>query len=295
MDNQRIRAEAALLAVTIVWGTSFTFIKNALGDASTLVFLTLRFGIAAVLIVGLFLRPLLKTRQTGWRGGVAAGVSLYFAYLLQTEGLRYTTASKSAFLTSLCVVMVPLLASIVYHNVPRRYELAGVSLAMIGMALLTGVGDREWFATGFNRGDLMTAGCAAVFAVHVVLVGHLAKQSGFEFLAAIQVSTVAILGLMSFWWLETPVLNLSPRLLGALALTAVLCTALAYCVQSWAQRHTTPTRAAMIFAAEPVAAASTAWMVTGERLSGGPLMGAALILLGLVVVELKPATDAKHP
>ena len=295
MDNARIRAEAALLAVTIVWGTSFTVIKSALEDASTLVFLTLRFGIAAVLIGVLFLRPLVRIRRPNWKGGAAAGLSLYFAYLLQTEGLRYTTASKSAFLTSLCVVMVPLLASIVYHNMPRRREMAGVGLALAGMTLLTGVGGREWVATGFNKGDLMTAGCAAVFAIHVVLVGHLAKESGFEFLAAIQIWTVALLGLMSFWWLETPVLRMSARLWGALGLTAVLCTALAYCVQSWAQRHTTPTRAAMIFAAEPVAAALTAWLVAGERLSGGPLAGAALILLGLVVVELKPATDAEHP
>ncbi|MCC6589696.1 MAG: DMT family transporter [Bryobacterales bacterium] len=295
MDSTRTRAEAALLAITIVWGTSFTLIKDALHDASTLVFLTLRFGIAALLLIPLFTRTLIRTRRPNLAGAIAAGVSLYFAYLLQTEGLRFTSASKSAFLTSLCVVMVPLLACFVYRNVPRPLEMAGVGMALIGMALLTGVGGREWLAAGFNKGDLMTVGCAAVFAIHVVLIGHLAKHNGFEFLSVIQVSTVAILGLLSFSSLETPVFRPSGRLWLALALTSVLCTALAYCVQSWAQRHTTPTRAAMIFAAEPVAAAATAWAVAGERLSGAPLFGAALILLGLVVVELKPSTAGKHP
>jgi drug/metabolite transporter (DMT)-like permease len=294
----RFRAELALATVTLVWGTSFTLIHAALEDASTLLFVGVRFLLAALLVGALYRRALVRAWATSlrpFRGGVLAGCCLTAAYLCQTAGLRYTTPSKSAFLTSLCVVLVPFLGCLVYRRVPRSAEILGIALAMTGMAFLTlPAGWRSW-QEGFNRGDVLTAGCALAFAAHILLVGELVKTTAFEVLSATQLGAVAVLSLAGSPWFEVPRFQFSPRLTLALAVTALLCTALAYSVQAWAQQHTSPTRAALIFALEPVVAAFTSWLAIGERLTVRGWFGAALILSSVLVVELKPRLRAGHP
>jgi len=291
--SSRGRAEAALAGVTLIWGTSFTLIHEALRDVSTLVFVGLRFTLAGLLLAVIYRRHLADPK--GWAGGVLAGLCLTAAYVLQTAGLRYTTPSKSAFLTSLCVVLVPLFAALVYQRVPRAGETAGACLAILGMACLTlPEGVNNWTA-GLNRGDLMTAGCAAAFALHILLLGHLVRTTGFAVLSTVQVATVAVACWLSMRWLEAPFLHPTGRLWLALAVTAVLCTALAFTVQAWAQQHTSPARAALIFVLEPVAAAVTSWIATGEQLTARGWLGAALILAGVLTVELKPLPRSRHP
>lgn len=293
--TSRGRAEAALIAVTLIWGTTFTLVKDALADVSTLTFLAIRFGVAAMLV------SLLWRRQALTRGGppgatlwsVTAGLCLAGSYILQTAGLRWTTPSKSAFLTSLCVVLVPLLASIVYRTVPRKQESLGVFLAMAGMALLTappvGNGTFVW-----NRGDLLTFGCAVAFAAHILLVSAAGERVRFEKLTVIQLITAAVILLGTFWWAETPVLQMSGAVWLALAVTSIFSTALAFSVQAWAQQHTTATRAALIFALEPVSASATSWLASGETLTARGWAGAVLILAGLLIVEVKPGARTGH-
>ena len=137
-------------------------------------------------------------------------------------------------------------------------------------------------------GDLLTLGCAATYAVHILVIGHLAPKLGFKGLALTQVATAAVLDLATFWWVETPRVRWTPGLLAAVAVTGLLATAFAFAVQTWAQRHTTPTRTAIIFALEPVFAWLTSFVVAGEVLSGRAAAGAVLILAGILLVELKP-------
>jgi len=291
--SPRGRAEAALVGVALVWGTSFTLIQEALQDVSTLVFVGLRFTLAALLLGSIYRRHL--ANANGWLGGALAGLCLTAAYILQTAGLRYTTPSKSAFLTSLCVVLVPLFGVIVYQRVPRAGEFAGACLAILGMACLTlPEGGSDWTG-GLNRGDLMTVGCAAAFAIHILLLGHLVRTTGFEVLSIVQVATVAVVCWLPVRWLETPLFRPTGRVWLALGVTAVLCTALAFTVQAWAQQHTSPARAALIFALEPVAASATSWFATGEHLTARGWLGAALILAGVLAVELKPRRPRGHP
>ncbi|MEZ5402942.1 MAG: DMT family transporter [Bryobacteraceae bacterium] len=280
-------AELALLGVTVVWGATFTLVKGALEDVSTLLFLTLRFTAGAAMMAAL-LRPSWSgsgpALAAGTRGGLIAGLCLAAAYFLQTAGLRLTTPTHSAFLTALCVVLVPFFGALVYRVVPRWMEGLGVGLALVGTALLTS----PFEGSGFSTGDLLSGLCAVAFAFHILAMGAFAPRADFARLSVMQLAIVAVLGILTCWWAEPMYVRWTPRLFFALAVTSVLCTAAGYTVQAWAQQRTSATRAALIFSLEPVSAATTSYAIDGEPLAGPALWGAALILAGVLVVELKP-------
>src|SRR5277367_1618234 len=116
-------SDLALIGVTAIWGCTFLLVQNALADVSPILFLALRFGVASLALFVVYRKKLMRAAILP---GLASGLFLFAGYALQTEGLKYTTASKSAFLTSLSVPMVPLAGSLVYRLVPKRFELVGV-------------------------------------------------------------------------------------------------------------------------------------------------------------------------
>ncbi len=289
----RWRAELALAAVTLIWGATFVLVKQALDDVSTLLFLTLRFSLAGLALLAAFRGrygggPRLAR---GLRGGLLAGTLLFAGYVFQTTGLRHTTPSKSAFITGLYVVLVPILATAVYRKAPLLPEAAGVLLAGAGMALMT----LEPDTLAIGRGDLLTLGCALAYAGHILALGRFSAGGSFEVLSVTQIGVAALLAGGTFWWAETPYFRLSWTLLAAVAVTGLLATALAFTVQAWAQQHTTATRTALLFALEPVFAWVTSFLVAGEVLSRRAALGAALILGGILLAELKPFARRRHP
>jgi len=281
------RADAALAGNTVIWGSTFVLVQAALKDISPILFLAIRFSIATLALALLF-RGRAKFRPT--RGGMVAGGCLFAGYLFQTVGLQYTTASKSAFITGLAIPLVPLLTCFVYFSRPRMFELAGALCATTGMGLMTLEGDM----LAIGRGDLLTFFCAVAFAAHIIAVGHYSRRINFESLSLIQLGGAALLGLGTFWWVETPVMHLTPVVLGALGLTGLFATALAFTVQAWAQQHTTPTRTALIYSLEPVIAWLTSFWLLGEVLSRRAVIGAVLILCGILIVELKRTHSTEH-
>ena len=286
----RRRAELALVAIACVWGATFVVVKEALRDSSTLLFLALRFSLATLALAAAF-RPLpsrFDRTKPILAGGALVGIVLFFGYLLQTVGLRYTTPSKSAFITGLCVVMVPVFSAFVARRPPGASEALGVATATVGMALLTLRGA----SLKMEFGDVVTLGGAAAFSIHIILLGRFASKLGFQALALTQVATAAVLGLSTFWWVERPTVRWTPGLISALVVTGLLATAVAFSVQSWAQQHTTPTRTALILAMEPVFAWLTSFVVAGELLAPRAALGAVLILAGILLVELKPLARA---
>lgn len=289
----RWSADLALAGIALIWGATFVLVKQALADVSTILFLALRFLLAAAALA-----LALRGRYAGFlerpkalAGGVLAGLFLFSGYAFQTAGLRYTTPSKSAFITGLSIVLVPLVTSLVYRTAPRILEGLGVMVAAAGLALMT----LEDLSVGLGYGDLLTVCCAVAFAVHIVAVGHCSRRFGFEGLSVVQIASAAVFSLATFWWMETPQVRWTAGLLVALAVTGLLATALAFTVQAWAQKHTTATRTALIFALEPVFAWATSYIVAGETLSNRAVTGAILILAGIVLVELKPLSGGEHP
>ncbi|HXJ42802.1 MAG TPA: DMT family transporter [Bryobacteraceae bacterium] len=285
------RAELALAGMTVVWGTTFVLVKGALADVSTILFLTLRFTLAAV-VLALLYRTAVRRQVRSWRAlgpGALAGGLLFGAFVLQTAGLKLTTASKSAFLTGLSIPMVPLASSLVYRIKPRMFEVAGVLIASLGMALMTLPTERF----EMSRGDGLSFLCAVGFALHIVVVSHYTPLMGFESVAVLQVVMAAVLGLAAFGWVEPVVFHLSAAAGWAVVITGLFGTALGFTTMSWAQQYTSATRTALIFALEPVVAWLTSWFLTGETMPLRGRIGAALILAGIVLVEVRRPSQAE--
>jgi drug/metabolite transporter (DMT)-like permease len=285
--NRQLKAELALTGVVAIWGATFVLVKSALDDASTILFLGIRFTAAAILLAFVYRKHL---RRGPWWPGIGAAVLLFAGYATQTMGLRLTTAAKTGFITGLGVVLVPLICTFVYRVWPHPSELLGMLTATAGMGLLTLDGDSGAIAPG----DLLVLACAVLFAGHTVWLAHFSRSGNFERISVIQIAGSAVLGLAFAPVLERPYLIQTPRLWIAIAVTAVFATAVAFTVLAWAQQYTTPTRTALIYSLEPVVAWATAYWVAGEVLSPRAIVGAVLILAGILVVELKPLGANRH-
>lgn len=294
--SRRATAEAALVFNTLVWGATFILVKSALGGISALLFLALRFSLAAAVLALLFRKPLSAPQaRKGWQAGVLVGTFLFLGYLFQTMGLRFTSAPKSAFITGLTSVMVPLLGSLVYRIKPRISEWFGILTATVGLGLMTlpdatlpGATVAGAGAVSISRGDVLTFFCSIAFGAHIVTLGHFSRRMGFEVLSVAQVGTAAVLSLALCGWAETPHVEWQPAVLSAILITGLFATALAFTIQAWAQKYTTPTRTALIYMLEPVVAWVTSYLLAGEGLTRRAAAGAALILGGVLLVELKP-------
>ncbi len=284
------RAELSLALIAFIWGATFVVVKSALAHVSTFLFLALRFSLASLLLAFALRSRLSRREPVNWKAGGLCALFLFMGYGLQTAGLRLTSASRSAFITGLYVVLVPLLASFVKKSKPRLLEIAGALAATAGTALMTSGG----IDLRFNLGDLLTACCAIAFAAHILAVAHYSRKMDYERLSLLQVAGVALLSWLAAGSVEAPHIVWSREVWFALLTTAVFATALSFLLYTWAQKHTTATRAALIFALEPVFAGLTAWLAVGEAWTARSLSGAGLILSGIVMVELKPSRASLH-
>ncbi|MGC9356728.1 MAG: DMT family transporter [Anaerolineae bacterium] len=278
---RRWHADIALVLVTVIWGSTFVIVKNALNTVGPLVFVAARFWVAgmALALVLLFRRDAVTPGLV--REGGLTGLFLAAGFVTQTMGLRTTEAGKAAFITGLSVVLVPLLATSLLRQPPTRSAVLGVVLATLGLSLLTL--DRR---LAFASGDLWVLGCALAFALHIVSTAHFGSRHEVLPFTITQIFTVALLTLLASLIFERELL-LPPRAaLPAIVYMGVAATALVFGVQTWAQHHTTPTHTALIFSLEPVFAALFAASFGGEIFTSREMVGAGLILLGMVLAEV---------
>ncbi len=286
----RWKADGALAVVAVVWGTTFVVVKQSLTGISTVYFLAIRFWLASFFLALIFIRPLrragLHETTRGLAGGAIAGIFLWLGYMLQTFGLKFTTAGKSGFLTGLYIAVVPLIGAVVYRRRAHPSELLGIGLAVAGMAILTLPG-LEPHTLQLNKGDLLTIGCAVAFAFHLLTLGFMSQRACYEGVALGQILCAALLSTVSLAF-EPPSVMWNPQILFALLLTSLFATALAFALQTWGQRYTTATRTAVIFALEPVFALVTAVLFGGEKLTWPAVLGGGTILAAILAVELKP-------
>lgn len=280
----------ALVLMALIWGTSFVVMKNALLLASPLALLALRFTLAAVLLVVLALFLRFPWQRRGWAWITLAGVFLAGGYVFQTLGLRLTSAGKSAFLTGLYIVLLPLLTSLVYQSAPQPREWAGVMMSAIGMAAM------NWDGTSWKwgLGETLTVAGAVMFAAHLFTLDRAVKEMNAKVAGLCQIAVCAAVLWLLLPVAEVPKVNWSPALVGALVATAGLATALPLTLMAWAQQHTTPVRTGLLLSLEMPFAAIAGWWWLEEPFQGMMAVGAALILGGVLVVELKPAGVPVH-
>ncbi len=287
MRIPRRLADASLILVTAIWGSTFLIVQNSLHQVSPLAFLACRFSIASAVL--LLINRKHFTREAVMPG-IITGFFLFAGYAFQTIGLQFTTASKSAFLTSLSVPMVPFAAALVYKKAPGLRETLGIALASAGMLLLTvpgGIGQ-------ISKGDVLSFCCAVSFAAQVVAVSFYSGRGSFGTFVSMQMVTVTALSFATCRWAEPFTFRPDGRAWFAFAVTGLLATALAFSVQAWAQQYTSVNRAAVIYALEPVFAWLTSFILLGEVLSVRATAGAGLILFGILIVEMKRSAKQVH-
>ena len=308
--QMRLRAYLLMLFVVAVWGSTFVLIKGALADATPAAFNLVRMTLAFLVLAAAYRQAWRGIRRWQIASGALVGLCLAAGYQFQTIGLVRTTPSKSAFITGLVVVLVPLFSAIPGLRLPGARPpswnaFLGAALAFLGILLLTAPAAAARPApssvlnsiasllpdlSSINIGDLLTFGCAIGFAFHCIALSHISPRIGFRPLALLQVGFCAVFMAISLPFIEHPHIAWTPRLLIALGITAVLATAAAFSIQSWAQSVLPSTHIALLLTLEPVFAWITSFLIMGERLGMRPASGALLILAGIALTELEPQT-----
>ncbi len=282
--TRKSKAEAALLGTTLIWGSTFVAQKIGLEEISPLLLVTCRFSVAAVVFLLLSRRSIPTLHRAAVLKGSLLGFFLFLGFVAQTIGLNYTTASKSAFITSMMVVFVPLLQLVVERRSPTLGNTAGVVVVSAGLWFLTSPA-----GSSFTIGDALTLLAAIVFAVYIVyldVVSHDMTTMQLSFLQSACVAVCSGISLLLFeheWWVP------SQRLLASLVYLTLFATAGTTYIQTRFQKDTTPTRAAIIFTVEPVVAAVLAYFILGEHLGWLGVIGGGLIIAGVLLSELSDA------
>ncbi len=281
--SKPVQADLALILVTFIWGSTFTVVKQALAYASPILFVALRFWLATLVIVAFMPGQILKISGKTFRRGCVLSFVLVGGFVSQTIGLRTTNPSYSAFITSLSVLLVPLLGFLIFHHRPRPQTIAGVILATIGLFLLLA----HLSEMTMHSGDFLTLICAVLFGFQILFLGRFVSTSDYRQLMVLQISGTAILSSVAAPFFEEPFIIWNSGLVMALSVTGVLATAFALYVQARAQTLTTANHAALIFSLEPFFAALFAFWILDQVLTLREWVGGLLVLAGILVSELQ--------
>ncbi len=298
-----LAADAALVTTTLIWGSTFIVAKDILTHWPPVTYLACRFALAALVLCALFGREVVRAARDVWRAGIVLGLLVGGGFALQGAGQVYTTASKSAFVTSLTTPLVPLIAYALLRARPNLENMLGVILASLGgMLILLPQG-----AGAINEGDLLTLSATALFAAHITLMSRYARRYDVRQLTVLQIATAAVLFLLvwasahlgaafvgagilpQFLMRESVPLVWSATIGWQLIYLALVGTLAAFLLWTWGQARVSATHAAIIFSLEPVFATAFAVAVrgAGEWMGGRGYAGAALVFAGIITSELR--------
>ncbi len=288
--NSQVRALAALIVVTAIWGSTFIVVQNAVSQMPVMDFLGIRFTIAAVVMIALRPTCLRGMTRQGLLRSVVLGVVLGLGFITQTYGLQHTSAAVSGFITGMFVVLTPIISWAFLKRKPGSSIWFSVAIATIGLGLLS---LRGW---SMGTGELLTLLCALFFSLHIVGLGEWAARHNAYGLAFLQITVVAVISMVA----ATPDgITLPPNatVWGAVILTAVFASAMGFLIQTWAQALISPTRAAVTMTMEPVFAGFFAVIIGGDHLTARIIIGAAFVLIAMFITNLKavPYTRTLEP
>ena len=283
MKKKKLLAIAQLILATLIWGSTFTLVKYTLRYISEFQLLFLRFGFASIIGIVVLVKnkAVLKNRKTLFLLSLL-GTSLFIAYAFQTAGLKFTTPSKSAFITGLYIIFTPILSTIYLRESPRNFEIVALVLSFIGLLFLSQIDLRS--LSTVNIGDIFTLFCAISFAFQIVLTEKLVKDlpsllvTSFQMIISFLFSA-PLAFLRGVFPLNTFVI-LSTLFLGVVASFFAIQT------ESFALKFIDSTEASLIFILEPVFAYLFSFFILGERLSLSGFFGALLIIISMIIIAI---------
>ena len=284
MEKERL-ADLSLIIVSLIWGSSFIIIKDSLTYINEYFLLVIRFGTAAI-ILGLYLlfKKINPFKSNVLKEGAILGLILFIALGTQTVGLKYTSATNSAFIHSLYVVLTPIFAALLFKKFPKTWCIFAVILATLGLFLLTFNSTLGFY---FNFGDLITLVTAVALAFQILYTDKYVKKSDPFSLGFIEFGVMTLFsGIFTILFGSIPT-NFDSHITFSLIYLGVVVTFIAYFTQIIAQKFTHPLKVVVIFSLEPVFAGIVSFIFASEILSLINLLGAGLIFLGMVIAEIK--------
>lgn len=288
--------EGALLFTTLIWGGTFVIVKSSLNDSSPVLFVAVRFAIAAVLLILIMRSKIFNISKRTFKAGLILGVLLFLGFTLQTMGLKYTSATKSAFITGSLIMFTPIVQAAYTKKFPPAGSIIGIFLAIIGLVFLASKGTDllsifTELGSGFNLGDFLTLACAFSWSFYLVYLNVESSKNDYMELTFLQITTTAITAFIvasvfSFYDVEPFKLQFTENLYFGLAYTSILATFLTTILHTKYQKFVSPVKTSIIFSFEPVFAAILAYIVLHETISAFGLIGGACLFAGLLVSEL---------
>lgn len=294
-DRFQLSARTAcflMAALTVARGSSFLLSKQLLGSMEPLNLLGLRFFMAFLILFILFLRKVLDTIKQDpgiLVSSLLLGATYYVCMAAELIGLQYTTSSTCSFLENTAIVMVPMMEAILLRRKPKGIILLSTSVTVIGIALIVRNAGEGAAAGGFGIGigEGLCIVAAIMYAAAIILTDRLSKRHEPMTLGILYVGYMGALGLVSSYFTETPHLPQSGSEWLLLVGLAVLCTCFGFTMQPVAQKPISSETAGIICALNPLTTAVLGWILLGDALAAAGILGAALILGGIVLPNLR--------
>lgn len=280
-------AEASLVGIAAVWGLTFVMVQDAIALLPVFAFLAYRFIPAAVLVALVFRKKLSSLGRDGVKWGLLMGVFLTGGYVFQTLGLERTRASNAGFITGMFVVLTPIFGALLLKHRAGATAWGAALVSTVGLLLLS-VAQPSGSGDASLAGDGLVFLCACSFSFHILVTDRAIRDHETGALLAVQLGVTGIFCFVVAAVNGELVMPDSSTVWVALAVTSLVASALGFFVQTYAQQHASPARTALILASEPAFAGLFAYLLAGERLNSAGWLGAALILVSIVTVELIP-------
>ena len=279
----KYKGELLMLVTAIMWGSGFIGMAVGLEYLTVFQIMAGRFTLAAIILCVVFHKKLrLLTKSVIWKGAVLGSI-LFAAFVIQTYGLAYTTPSKNAFLTSINVLIVPLIAYVIYKRRFDRYEITAALMAVIGIGFLS-LND----SFTINIGDLLSILCAFAFAFDIFYTNVFVKKEDALALTIVQFITASALSIIGMVILGEVPTSIAPEGIYVIVYLAIFCTFVAYVCQNVGMQYANPTKSAIILSLESLFGTLFSVWLLSEILTDRMIVGCVLILCAVLFAEVKP-------
>lgn len=274
------QANLLLATVSLGWGTSYIMMKVLADAVSPFIVISLRFGIAFLLMMLIFYKKVIKVDWMVLKYSAIGGGLLCGIFIALMHGMKTTTASSAGFLTSTTVVLVPLLQMIITRKLPKVQILYGVFIVILGLSLLM-VKDHVTFAFG----SILCLIAALFYAVHIMVTNTFVQKVNALQLGIFQLGFACLYSIIGSFLFEKQIFPTTLVNWSAILGLAIICSAYGFVVQPIAQKYTTPESTGFIFSLEPVFSAIFAFIILQENLGIQGYFGASLVLIGVIIAN----------